>query len=240
VGNPFALGTAFIDDDKGAGLDVHVAEATAVPGERGLDVVRVRNELVQTYPFTDGHINKRGVRDWTWDIKGASTVGDGLNYGVPVTYQMSLDFYFADLPYVDAAPGDRVLEPVTAESVEDTNDNGRIDVILSRSEDGNGNGVLDGDRVLIGSFTQALNPFDIDSDGLVELPVAANPRQVNQQFVYRKEHVLMHTISHELGHALGMTHNTDAACLMYKESPNWSRTECLSLDSKAQIQIHND
>jgi hypothetical protein len=240
AGNPFALGTALIDDDRGAGLDVHVVEATAIPGKRGLHVVPLVNDLTQTYPFTNGHINKRGVRDWTWDVKGASTIGDGLNYGAPVTYQLTLNFYFADRPYTDGGSRNRMLEPLAAMSVEDRNDNGAIDVVHSVSEDVNRNGALDGDHVVVNSFSEALTSFDIDDDEFVELPVASDPTLIDPRFEYSKAQVLRHTITHEIGHALGMTHNTDAACLMYKESPNWSRDECLSLDSKRQIQIHND
>jgi hypothetical protein len=238
--NPFALGTALIDDDRGAGLDVHGAEATAVPGKRGLHVVPLVNDLTQTYPFTNGHINKRGVRDWTWDVKGASTVGDGINYGAPVTYQLTLDFYFADRPYTDDGSRNRMLDPLTAMSVEDRNDNGAIDVVHSVSEDVNRNGALDGDHVIVTSFGEALTSFDIDDDGFVELPVTSDPTVIDSRFEYSKAQVLKHTITHEIGHALGMTHNTDATCLMYEQSPNWSRDECLSLDSKRQIQIHND
>jgi hypothetical protein len=238
--NPFALGTAFIDDHTGAGLDVHAVEATTVPGEQGIHVLSLVNELVQTYPLTNGHINKRGIRDWTWDVKGASTIGDGLNYGFPVTYQLALDFYFADRPYTDGVSRNRLLDPLTSTSIEDRNDNGAIDVVRSVSEDVNHNGALDGDHVRVNSFSEALTAFDSDDDGFVELPVASDPMLIDSRFEYSKAQVLKHTITHEIGHALGMTHNTDATCLMFKDSPNWSRDGCLSLDSKQQIQIHND
>jgi hypothetical protein len=234
--NPFALGTAYVDD---AELDVHVADALRVPGEAHLDAVTLTNELTATYPLTNGHINKRGVRDWTWDVKGASTSGNGVSYGAPVTYQKTLDFYFADRPYTDDS-GNQVLDPLTAAVVEDRNDNGAVDVVRSVSEDVNRNGVLDGDHVIVDSLTQTLTSFDVDNDGLVELPAVSEAAQIDPRFEYTKAQVLKHTISHELGHALGMTHNTDAACLMFKDSPNWSRDGCLSLDSKAQMQIHND
>jgi hypothetical protein len=234
--NPFALGTAFMED---AGLAVHVVDAAAALGERGIDVLTVTNEVVQTYPLTDGHINKRGVRDWSWDVKGASSIGSALAYGAPVTYQRALEFYFTDRPYLDGGAGNGVLDPLALSGVEDDNDNGVLDVVGTRTEDMNGNSQLDGDRVESG-FARALSAFDTDKDGLVELPIVSAPEQASGQFEYTQEQVLMHTISHEIGHALGLLHNGDVECLMYDKTPNWRRAHCLSADSKAQIQIHND
>jgi CSLREA domain-containing protein len=235
--NPFALGTAFIED---AGLNIHVVEVVMAPGETGIAVMEVTNELTETYPLTNGHINKRGVRDWGWDPKGASTIGSATAYGAPVTYQPSLDFYFADRPYIDGGVGNGLLDSLALTSVEDDNDNGTLDVVSTKTEDVNKNGQLDGDVVVVNAFNKALSPFDINNDGRVELPIVSDPQQVDPQFEHTRAHVLMHTITHEVGHALGMLHNTDAACLMFDKTPNWSRAHCLSPDSRAQIQVHND
>jgi CSLREA domain-containing protein len=235
--NPFALGTAFMED---AGLDVHVVEAAAALGERGIDVMEVTNTLTETYPLTDGHINKRGVRDWGWDVKGASSIGSATAYGAPVTYQPALEFYFSDRPYLDGGTGNGLLDPLSLSAVEDDNDNGVLDATGAMTEDVNVNSQLDGDLVVVSAFDKDLSAFDIDNDGLVELPIVSDPQQVSAQFEYTRTHVLMHTISHEIGHALGLLHNTDAACLMFDKTPNWSRAHCLSPDSKAQMQIHND
>lgn len=233
---PFALGTAFIDE---AHLDVHVVDAALALGEMHIDVLPVVNDATGTYQGANGHINKRGLRDWIWDTKGASSEWTAAQYGEPITYQLPAEFYFTDQPYADTGVLG-VLEPLSTAGVEDKNDNGRLDVLLGAKEDANKNGLLDGDRVVQGSFTQALTPLDIDADGLVELPVVADSAQIDARFEYTRAHVLMHTITHEVGHALGMKHNSDASSLMFEQTPNWSRSGRLSLDSKARIQIHND
>ncbi|MBI3248640.1 MAG: SBBP repeat-containing protein [Deltaproteobacteria bacterium] len=235
--SPFALGTAFSED---AGLEVHGCDAAVSAGEAHLDAVEVANDQTGTYQGADGHINKRGVRDWIWDTKGASGQGDATTYGSPVTYQLPLDDYFADRPYVDGAPQDGQLNPVTAAAVEDGNDNAVLDIRKGLNEDKIKNGNLDGDQFVPGRFDQALSALDLDHDGMVELPVVNLPSQIDGQFEYSKAQVVMSTITHEVGHALGLTHNQDATCLMYEQSPNWSRAGCLSPSSKAEIQIHNE
>lgn len=235
--NPFALGKAFSED---AELDVHVVEVGAAPGERGIDAVLLVNNVTETYTLSDGHISKRRIRDWVWAVKGYTTAGDKTNYGTSVTLQIPLDFYFSDWPYIDGITRNGRLDALTASSVEDKNDNGVLDVIKGQTEDINKNGLLDGDHMVTNSWSEALSPVDIDNDGQVELPLASDATQIDSRFEYTKAQVLKNTITHELGHALGMRHNTDVACLMCKDTASWSRDGCLSNDSESQIQIHNE
>jgi len=236
--DPFAIGAAF----QNAGIDVHAMEATLVGtnGESNIHVLSVNDERVYPYPFTDGHINKRGIRDWSWDTKGSTDrLGDAGVYGLSTTYQMSLNGYFGDRPYQNKSPGTPALDPISA--VEDKNDNGTDDKI-SRKYESSGTstqGTLDGDLVVIGSYTQQLTAFDVDANGLVELPVAGNPTTIDRTHEYTREQVLKHTITHEMGHAVGMPHNSDATCLMYEYSNDWSRDGAFSAAAKAQAQIHN-
>ena len=235
--NPFALGAAL---SESAGLNVHAAPSEAGFGEEHIDALLVRN-LPGTYQGANGHINKRGVRSWAWDTKGASGQGSAAEYGDPETFQLPLDRYFADRPYVDAGPVNGLLDSLALSAVEDDNDSGGLDApTVKKSEDLNRNGFLDGDLVVPNAFGRDLSAFDIDNDGLVELPVVNDPQQIPAHVEYSKAHVLMHTITHEVGHAIGMNHNQDAACLMYEQTPNWSRAHCLSPSSKAEIQIHNE
>jgi len=222
--NPFALGAAF----KNVGIDEHVVngEITPVPGEQNIDAVLITNGT--KFGFEDGHINKRAVRDWSWDTKGSTgALGDATNYGAPTfTYQSALDGYFNDKPYTDKANTiNGKLDPIS--SVEDANDNGTLD----RREDKNGNSAMDDDLVVLGSYNKDLTVFDIDNDGKTELPVTSDPNPVANNtytYEYSKAHVLMHTITHEIGHAIGMAHNSDSTCLMYEYSNNWDRAGSLS------------
>jgi predicted Zn-dependent protease len=75
----------------------------------------------------------------------------------------------------------------------------------------------------------------------VELPVVSELAQITQGQTteYTRPQVLKHTITHELGHAIGMDHNKVRACLMYEYSTNWSRDTAFSEAARRQIMIHN-
>jgi hypothetical protein len=238
-GCPFALGNAF----NAARIAVHVVSAatTPAPGEQHIDVLQVTNDLVNLVnQFDDGHINKRGVRDWRWDVKGASGTGTSTTYGTSTLYQRALDGFFGDKPYIDATPGNNRLDRL--DLVEDGNDNGTLDVLRGQSEDINRNTLLDGDKVHLTSFTQQLSPFDINKDGKVELPVVADPATVTgqSQFENTKAQVIKRTTTHEMGHAVGMTHTKTDTDLMYGETPNWVSDGQFSFEANQQSQIHNN
>jgi hypothetical protein len=102
-----------------------------------------------------------------------------------------------------------------------------------------------------GTYTADLSTFDNDGDGLVELPIQNTPGVFGnvEPFEATVEQVVKHTITHELGHAVGMVHDANGGCLMYEYTTDWDRDDCFSgsvnssqqfVGSKADIKIHND
>jgi hypothetical protein len=236
---PFAIGSAFIN----ANVRVHALDSllTTGIGENNIDVLLVTNDLVNTYGLTDGYINRRsGVRDWSWDTKGQCSTGSANAYGSNcITFQVPLDHYFGDKPYRDGGgciSANGVLDII--DDVEDGNDNGVTNGNEARRICKNG--ILDGDLYIPGSFSQDLSAFDYDNDFKIELPIASDPTTIDTNYEYTKMQVLKHTITHEIGHGIGMSHNSDSTCLMYQYTTDWRRDETFSSTAKNQIQIHNN
>jgi predicted Zn-dependent protease len=90
-----------------------------------------------------------------------------------------------------------------------------------------------------GSYNQQITAFDINNNGLVELPFTSDPNNIDTNYEYTKPQVLKHTITHEMGHAVGMGHNSDSTCVMYEYSNNWSRDGKFSSYAIGQMSIHN-
>jgi len=183
-----------------------------------------------------------------------------------------LDRYFMDKPYRKGSvwqngewhapnmPADMRLAPLS--ECEDINDSGSyvdgyFDPSLNILMGNSANTVWDGDRRLNPSEwgTGDLNPFDIDHDNRVELPMATDPRKDNsaKQFAtydsvqgvwknpYTKAWVLAHTTTHEIIHVLsGGKHSADPACVMYEFSNNWKRADHLSDWYRSLLMIHNE
>ena len=99
-------------------------------------MVTITNYQTGTFSTSDGDINKIGIRDWNWDIKGFSGIGNETLYGGGTrTYQVPLDNIFTQEPYIDGSKhagndlgGNSVfLDRIDGDSVEDKNDNGLDD-----------------------------------------------------------------------------------------------------------------
>ena len=93
-----------------------------------------------------------------------------------------------------------------------------------------------------------LSPFDIDNNGLVELPFAINPNAVPDSKQsdgagngYDKARVTQFLATHEIGHALaGVTdHTDDHRCCMFEKSNNWKRDNYLSNQVRENVEVHN-
>jgi parallel beta-helix repeat protein len=198
--------------------------------------------------------NPLGTRYWRWATKGyawcQTTANQASMYGLAVALKRPLDHYFYDLPYVDGTTwgsswesADVRLNPLSV--VEDRTDQlDPIDGILGDGPDGN----WDGDYRLASSadweIRGDLNPFDIDNDKRVELPLATDPTPLDpsghDSIEYELIHVLKHTITHEMAHALaGPSHTNFQDDLMYRYSNNWSRHDNLSDYYKSLLRIHN-
>jgi hypothetical protein len=174
-------------------------------------------------------------------------------YGVAVSLEKPLQHYFNDRPYVDgntwsgngwSSNFDAKLAPLS--KVEDQAD------ALTPTDGvmGDGaNGDWDGDKrttekstwgAANPEYSNRLNPFDIDKDGKVELPVATDPDKDNSADEYTLEQVLTHTITHEICHALaGPSHSAEPSCLMYNWSVDWKRDGYLSDGYRALLRVHN-
>ena len=129
------------------------------------------------------------------------------------------------------------LDPIA--KVEDKNDNAINDKSGNKYETGCQTCPFKSDVVVSGSYNQQLTAFDIDNNALVELPLASDPNSIDRNYEYTKAQVLKHTITHEMGHAVGMSHNSDSTCVMYEYSNNWSRDGKFSNYATVQKSIHN-
>jgi len=207
----------------------------------------------------------QGRRKWHWDTKGETITNNTIDtptmYGLPYTLEEPLRHYFDDRPYVktvwDNATGGYVpcsddnyvyhnkLAPLS--QCEDRNDdmnldpgepdglygniyiNNRLD-FDRRTEDQNIWEIVNEDQ---------LSPFDIDNDGLVENPLGPfDPYNPGNE--YTKAHVLKHTITHEMGHALsGFGHVPDRNCVMSEFTETWDRDGYLCDYYRSLLRIHN-
>jgi hypothetical protein len=209
-----------------------------------------------------GYLNADGTRVWEWDQKGHastnSTTDHPTMYGYATTYQVPLDHYFGDRPYLEGTvwtgsgfTADPVIDGKLAplSKVEDQYDAlAPIDGALGDEPDA----FWDGDRRTkdqAGWYDAAgrVSPFDIDGNGYVELPAATDPDADNfdrqhdlNGMPYTKARVLKHTASHEMVHAIaGPPHSYIETCLMYDISNNWNKDNYISEEIRTLLRIHN-
>jgi uncharacterized delta-60 repeat protein len=244
---PFAIGTAFL----GAGIDVWAIDTTNATnlGEEFLHPVWVNQS--PSYDGTTGYlgnIHRMSARNWTWDRKGLSVPGSYI----VTTYQVPMYNYFNQKPYynlsctTDCTNG---LDWTTV--VDDVNDDGTRNWgnpkcspgQQGKDTDWNCDNKLDGDKVAsttdAAKWNKNLTTFDINNNQKVELPFRMHPTNIPAQYEYTMEQVLKILITHEMGHAVGVsaTHTADADCIMFNVSNNWNRDDTFGAAARSQIRI---
>jgi uncharacterized repeat protein (TIGR01451 family) len=268
AGNPcptFQIGDAF----KNVGIAVHnvsgsFAPATELP-RASLVNPNVKTLDMATIVY-DGvgckgteacdTTSKLGVRNWVFNTLGYTTpIGTATTYGSLSVFKRAVESYFNNRPYqhrtndparVLAAPdGTAMLAPVNivGDSAVPGADNGRADtgdVLL--------NGQLVGDTYIPGSFNQHLSSFDVNNDGCVEAPTVADPTSIQRCVPAAetaptpsatKQQVVRSIVTHELGHAVGLSHTADVTDIMYQATINFTRDGHFSDAAVGLIQIHN-
>jgi hypothetical protein len=170
---------------------------------------------------------------------------------------------------VSATDSRPMLAPITKTQVGDfSNDNGVYD--SKKSELLGTDGALWGDTYMPGYYGRAFDPttkvtppgmslsaMDVTNDGCVELPFVTDPSGVDllggkldvrcaatgPQARYpqaTKQQVLRFLVTHELGHATGITsHTTLSGDVMYQYSINWVRDLNFSATAAGMITITN-
>jgi len=249
---PFALGEAY----HKLGIDVHALSDGLIyqanlDRAHNIDTATVElNEF--TYAGEDGHIYRRNAGDWSFKTLGYATwaADPSLSYGSRCRlYKETLNYFYEDKTHRDGetlnqpdgdmrkladwnAEGNNSLDPLNVR--EDANDNG----VLDGGEDKTKDGKIQGDYPVRGmtdlwSYTEELSPFDVNKNGLMELPLGSSDE-------YHIWQVIKHVATHELGHNIGIKiHTSDPNCVMFEQSNNFLRDGYFSPDAAVLIQIHN-
>ena len=201
--------------------------------------------------------SKFGVRQWVTSTVGYTTPnGTATAYGVSTVYKRAIECFFNCHPYehrtndparVVAAPGGTpMLAPITrvGDSGTGVADNG-----LADGGEATINGVLAGDTYIPGSFNRQLTTLDVNNDGCIEQPTAADPTTLARCVPTAdkadapsatKQQVVRSIVTHEMGHLAGITaHTSDPTDIMYLSTINYTRADHFSSQAAGLVQIHN-
>jgi hypothetical protein len=253
------------DVPGGAGVDVHVVRADTptgqaqLVGEENIDVLVMTNDLTETYGSETGHILRFGRRSWLTGTLGDCPVGNGTGLGPVIdpdrdpcrTFAVAIGYWFADKTHRDGGlnnnlPGadeNGMLDAINNKKrVEDKDDDG----IRDGGENSIANDAfLDGDLYLradiAGGNYQAgnLGTYDIDMDGLIELPTLFGPADLTTAKEYSQPHVFKTIITHEAIHGLGVGHTQVATDLMFANVNELDKDWNLSPDALRDLDIFN-
>jgi hypothetical protein len=178
------------------------------------------------------------------------------------TYHLNLMHYFYNRPYFDVVSSDGLyvansvynglLDPQSL--VEDRIlENGALEITrkTSTNEDNNpADGKMRGDHMKTDWWLKSagrtyrtgynFSTFDADADGLVELPVVADAKQIIKEYTPLK--VQRQTIMHEMGHAAGIRnpeHPCEVPNVMCVPVVDWEKAGSFSVAGQQQLLIHN-
>jgi hypothetical protein len=204
--------------------------------------------------------------DDPWHHTTASPPCDATGTNV---YRTAIYNYVKERPYIDGNgtdDGSGNAAPVCMQAGANINNiNGileSIDAVDDKDDDGLLDGgednrtcddsELDGDRMIRPSAScafpdcamgQDLSGNDIESDGRAELPRASDPGTLTSGVdtdEFTIEQIVKHVTTHELGHTIGMPHNSVNGCLMYEYTTDWKRDGTFSATALADTYLHND
>jgi hypothetical protein len=256
---PFAFGTAL----DNAGVDVHLARAQAAAGqpeavgEENIDVLVMTNDTSSTYGSETGHILRFGKRSWLTGTLGDCPVGNGGGFGPAIdpdpcrTFARAIGYWYTDRPYRDGgrdntiagADQDGLLNEIDNRNrVEDKDDDGIRD-------GGEGSIInddwLDGDvylrsEIAAGNYEAGdASTYDIDMDGLIELPTIFGPDDLINAKEYTRAHTFKTILTHEAVHGLGAGHTQVPTCLMFANVNELDKDINLSSDAIRDLDLFN-
>ena len=109
--------------------------------------------------------------------------------------------------------------------------------------------MLAGDTYIPGSFNRQLTTLDVNNDGCIEQPTAADPTTLARCVPTAdkadapsatKQQVVRSIVTHEMGHLAGITaHTSDPTDIMYLSTINYTRDDHFSSQAAGLVQIHN-
>jgi hypothetical protein len=262
VNCPFAFGTALMN----IGVDVHIKRAEVAEGqaetvgEENIDVLVMTNDTTETNGTETGHILKTiAKRSWLTGTLGDCPVGDGTGLGPVIdpdqdpcrTFAIAIGYWYNDKPYRDGGLNT---------SLPGADQNGFLDAINNRDrvEDKDDDGVRDGgensiqnDAVLDGDVYLRVSiaagnyeagnssTYDIDMDGLIELPTLFGPDDLATAKEYTQPHTFKTILTHEAIHGLGVGHTQVGTCLMFANVNELDKDGILSPDAIRDLDIFN-